>query len=165
MSRISINAKNDAGLFSLLQALVNRLLGRPNLRTGTTTTRVQVAAFDYQIADRVYAKAAEDNVQVTGLTNTPAATFRKVRVQIDADGTLSFSEGASAGSQAAAAVPRRTANRATVGWIEIPASFTYGTTAFSAAGVSFFDGDPDCGDGAGVPPNDRGIEQTVYTGP
>lgn len=152
-------------LYNLFQALVNTLLGFPNLRAGTTTPRVQVAAFAYRIGDRVYTKAAEDNVQVTGLTNTPAAQTRKVRVQINAAGTLSFSEGAAAAAQVLAPIPRRTASLVTVGWIEIPVSFTYGTTAFTASGVVFRDGDPDLGAGAGVPPNDRGISQTVVTAP
>ena len=58
-------------------------------------------------------------------------------------------------------LPRRSANKVTLGWVEIPNSFTFGTTAFNAGGVTFYDGDPDLGDGRGLPPSDRGIVQTV----
>lgn len=161
-------ARPDSGIswrdiYNLLQALVTGLLGFPNPRMGTTTTRIQVSAFDYRIGAQVYTKAAQNNVEVTGLTNTAAAQFRKVRIQINTAGTLSFSEGAVAAAQVNAPLPRRTASLVTVGWIEIPASFTYGTTAFNAAGVTFFSGDPDLGDGAGLPPGDRGLSAQVVT--
>lgn len=150
-----------SSLYALLQSLRTTLLGFPNLRVGTTTTRVQVAAFAYRIGNRLYTKAAEDNVQVTGLTNTTATQTRKVRVQINAAGTLSFAEGGPATVQALAEIPRKTADLATVGWIEIPASFTYGTTAFSGSGVTLLSGDPDLGTGSGVPANDHGIAATI----
>ena len=160
-------ARPDSGinwkdLYNLLQAGVYTLLGYPNLRTGTTVAQIQVSAFDFRLGNQIYTKAAEDNVAVT-LTNTNATQFRKVRVQINTAGTLSFSEGAPATAQVLAAIPRRTAALATVGWIEIPASFTYGTTSFSAAGVAMFNGDPDLGAGSGVPENDRGISTQVIT--
>lgn len=155
---------SDADLYNLLQALVTGIHGFPNLRVGTTTTRIQTSAFTFRIDGQVYTKAAEDNVQVTGLTNTSTTQTRKVRVEINTAGTLSFKEGGPAAAQVNAPLPRRTASRATVGWIEIPVSFTYGTTLFSASGVAFFNGDPDLGPGTGLPPNDRGISATVLTG-
>ena len=85
-------------------------------------------------------------------------------MEINTAGTLSFKEGAPATAQVNALIPRRTASRATVGWIEIPASFTYDTTLFSASGVAFFNGDPDLGPGVGLPPNDRGITAAINTG-
>lgn len=160
-------ARPDSGiswkdLYNLLQALVYGVLGFPNLRVGATVTQIQVSTFDYQIGDRVYQRAAVESA-VTGLTNTTATQFRKLRVEIGAAGTLLFTEGPAATAQALALIPRRGASRATVGWIEIPASFTYGTTSFSAAGVTIRSGDPDLGAGAGVPPDDRGISAQVIT--
>lgn len=150
-------------LFNLLQSLAYTLLDFPNLRTGTTATRVRVDAFAFRIGAQVYSKAAEDNVQVTGLTNTSATQARKVRVHVNTAGTLSFTEGAPASAQAVALIPRRAENLVTVGWIEIPPSFTYGTTNFSAAGVTIRSGDPDLGAGSGIPPNDRGLASGVIT--
>ena len=163
MARVSRNSGGSWGdIYNLLQALAYSLLGFANLRAGATGTNIRVDAFGYRIGGQVYTNAAEE-VSVTGLTNTSATQFRKVRVEIAAAGTLLFSEGAPATAQALARIPRRVASRATVGWIEIPASFTYGTTAFTASGVTFYSGDPDLGTGAGVPPNDRGITAEVIT--
>ncbi|KKM79420.1 hypothetical protein LCGC14_1350080 [marine sediment metagenome] len=164
MSVIKAIGLNQQDLYNVLQALVNRILGDSNFAVGSDTTTIQVDAFDYQIEDQVYAKAAEDNV-VVSLTDTGAGQFRKIRMEINAAGTLSFKEGAVASAQVLAPAPRRTAGLTTVGWGEIPASFVYATSNFNDGGVTLFSGDPDVGDGAGVHPNDRGIERTIYTGP
>ena len=164
MSVITIRGTSQGDLFNLLQALVNTILDAPGLAVGTTTTKIQITnATNFRIGDVVYSKGATDNITVSGLTNTSATQYRKVRIEINSGGTVAFTEGPAASAQALAKVPRRTASKATLGWVEIPASFTYATSNFNDSGVTFFDGDPDLGDGSGVPPDDRGIEQTVIT--
>jgi len=163
---ITPQAMNQGDLYNLLQALANACLDNAALAMASTTTKIKTTnAVTFRIAGKLYSKAASDNITVSGLTNTPAATFRKVRVEINAAGTVSFKEGAVGAAQVLAPLPRRSASKATLGWIEIPASFTYGTTDFNAAGVAFVDGDPDLGDAVSLPPNDRGISSTILTGP
>lgn len=163
---IQPHAVNQGDVFNVLQALVNRVLGNPLLAKATTGTRFKnTNAVYYSIAGILYTLAATDgHGAVTGLTDTGATQYRKVRIEIDSDGTVSWKEGAAAAAQALAPVPRRSASKATLGWIEIPASFTYGTSEFDASGVAFKQGDPDLGAGFGVPPNDRGISQAILTG-
>jgi hypothetical protein len=157
---------NQTDLVNLLQSLVNRMMTRAQVRMASTTSQIQVSAFQYWIGDTYYNKGAQDNINVSAMfTATGAGQFKKLRAEIDTGGTVTVKEGAIAGAQVNAGVPRRTANRCTIGWIEIPASFTPGTTAFNVGGVLFIEGDPDLGDGAGVPPNDRGLSQEIYTGP
>jgi len=163
---ITPQAQNQGDVFNLLQALVNACLANPALAMASTTTKIKTTnAVTFRIGAKVYTKAATDNITVSGLTNTAAAQFRKVRVEIDAAGTVSFKEGAVGAAQVLAPLPRRTASLCTLGWIEIPASFTYGTSDFNVAGVAFFNGDSDLGDAVSLPPNDRGISQTILTGP
>lgn len=134
----------QAALVFLLQALRDRVFRAPVLAMGTTTTRIKTTNdTDFCINGTVYKKAATDNIQVTGLTNTAAGQFRKVRVEINTAGTVSFKEGAVGTTQGVATMPNRSTGKATLGYIEIPASFTYGTTDFNATGVAFFDADPD----------------------
>jgi hypothetical protein len=155
----------DKDLFNLLQALTNRVFNNPGLAAGTTNTRVKTAnAVTYAIGGRLYSKAATDPVDDFdgAFTNTAAGQFCKVRLEIDASGVVSGSQGVIASAQALAPMPRRSANKATLGWIEIPASFTFGTTSYGTA--TFFNGDPDLHDGS-IPPHDRGLSQDVLTGP
>ena len=151
---------SDPGIYSLIQALINRVLGNPTLVA--SGTGVAWSAVDYAIEERVYSLAAS-NVAFSGLTNTSATQTRKVRVEVNAAGTLSFKEGPAATALALASLPRRTASLCTLGWFDVPVSFTYGTTA--ASSLTFYNGDPDLGDGSGLPPNDRGIDATILTAP
>lgn len=153
-------------LYDLLQALVNAAMAKPLLATGTTTTRVKTTnAISFRIGGKVFTKAATDPVDNfnASLVNTGASQFCKVRIEMDAAGVVTAVQGAIVAAQALAPMPRRTANKVTLGWMEVPASFTFGTTSY--ASVAFFDGDPDLGDGGGAyPPGDRGISQDVHTG-
>lgn len=155
---------DPTGVYCLLQALANRCFSDGGLAVGGTNTQIKTAAaINFAIAGRVYAKAAEDNVAVT-LTNTGATDYCKVRVEVNAAGTLSFVQGPMATAQVLAVMPPRSASKATVGWIEIPNSFTFATTGFDAAGVTFVDGDPDLSDGVSLPNHIRGISSEVVTG-
>lgn len=157
---------DDATRLQVAQALCNRVLGKATLAVATTVTRVQITnQTDFCIAGKVYRKAATDNISVGALTNTAALQGCRIRVEINSAGTVTFGQGPVTQVLALAPVPRRTANLCTLGWIDVPASFTFGTTSFAAAGVVFTDGDPDLGDiSGGVPPNDRGIDQTAIRG-
>lgn len=155
-----------AELIPLLQALADRCFGKPLLAVATTTTRVKTTnQVDYAANGALARKAAADPVDDFdgAFTNTGASQFCKVRVEINAAGTVTGVQGPIAASQAAAVMPRRTPGLATLGWIEIPASFTFGTTSYGSA--AFFDGDPDLSDGRGFPPGDRGISRDIYNGP
>lgn len=165
MSVIQPTAMNQGDLFNLLQALVNRVFGNPGLVVAGTTTAVKVAnAVSFSIAGRLYSKAIEDNIVVSGLTNTGVGQFRKVRIEINTSGTVSFREGGVGAAQVSAPMPRRSQDKATLGWFEVPASFTWGTSNTNDSGCAFYNGDPDLGSGAGVPPNDRGIAATILNG-
>ncbi len=161
-------ARDWASTYALLYALVNRCFGKAGLAVATTTTLFKTAnQVYYAIADTLYSKAATDNIALSPApANTAAGQVCILRVEIDSAGTVTVKQGPIiTGGAAQAIVPRRTAARATFGWIEIPASFTFGTSLFSAAGVTFHDGDPDLGTGSGNGNPDRGIDSTVYSGP
>jgi hypothetical protein len=166
MSVITQRGMSHGDLYSFLQALANRVFATAGLAAGTTNTRVKtVNAVDYMIRGKVYSKAGTDPVDDfdAGFTNTVASQFCKVRLEIDTAGVVTGKQGPIRSAQALAEIPKRSANKATLGWIEIPASFTFGTTSYG--GATFNDGDPDLGDGIGLPPGDRGVSQEVYTGP
>lgn len=162
---LTLRGWNWGALYSFLQALLNRVLTYPNLRSGTTAANLRYDATDFCITGQVYtiAASAAAGVAITG-TNTAAGQFVKVRVEIDSAGAITYAQGPVATAQVLARVPRRTANRATLGWIEIPASFIFGTTSLGASGVTIYNGDPDLAAGASLPPSDRGLDTVVYTG-
>jgi hypothetical protein len=157
----------EKDLFNLLQALVNRTT-YGNYRVGTTTTRVRADAHSFWIKDQAYTVAAADPVADfdNSFTNLGAGECCRVRLEIDTAGAITGKQGAIASAIALAPIPRRSANKTTVAIIEIAvaAGFTFGTTAYNAAGVTFRQGDPDLGDGTGLPPHDRGISAEVLTG-
>jgi hypothetical protein len=167
MAVIRPSAVNDGDVFNVLQALVNRVLGNPLLAAASDATDVKTTnAVYFSIAGVLYTKAATDGLGDMGayaIIDTGAGEYCKVRVEIDVNGAVSFKRGPVAASQAQAVVPRRTASKATLGWIEIPPSYVFGTSNFTDAGVTLYSGDPDLGDGHGIPPNDRGIDQTALT--
>lgn len=158
---------NEKDLYNLLQALVNRS-AYGNYRVGTTTTRVRADAHGFWIGAQAYTVAAADPVADFdgAFTNLGAGECCRVRLEIDAAGAITGKQGAITTAIATAPVPRRSASKATVAIIEIAvaAGFTFGTTAYNAAGVTFRQGDPDLGDGIGLPPHDRGISQEALTG-
>lgn len=165
---IRANAQDDASRLALFQALINRS-AYGNYRVGTTTTRVRADAHDFWIGDRVYTVAAADPVADFdgGFTNLAAGECCRIRLEIDSAGAITGVQGPIRTSLANAPVPRRSANKATVAIIEIAVAggFTFGTTSYGDAAVTFKQGDPDLGDGRGLPPSDRGVTQEVYTGP
>ena len=145
MGRISGTALLQADLVPLLKALRNRVFSNPGLAVGSTNTRIQVTnAVQFAIDGVQYNKAAEDNITIAALTATAAAQNRRVRVEVNTAGTVSFVEGPALSTAAPAPpleAPARTASRATLGYFDMPASFTPGTTA--ASGLTYVNGDPD----------------------
>lgn len=143
-AQLAPRGMNQGALINLLKALRNRCFTLGTLAMGSTTTAIKTTnTLQFAISGVNYSKAAEDNVVVSGMTNTGAGQFCKVRVEVNSAGTLGFVQGGFAGNQAEARIPTRSASKATVGYIEIPASFTFGTTDMNASGVAFVNGDPD----------------------
>ncbi len=131
-------------LVKLLKALRNRVLAKPTLATGSTTSRIQVtnSLTDFCIDGVVYRKAAEDNISVGALTALTATQACRLRVEINSAGTVSVVQGpVVTGARGTAPTPLRTASRATLGTVDVAGAFTFGTTSFAAE--TFLDGDPD----------------------
>lgn len=125
----------DASLRACLTALeyatLNRLIGGPVLAVGTTATKFKVSAFTYSLGGQVLAKAAADSIAFPG-ASTGAGQFRKVLICIDAAGAVSTVAGDIAASQVAALLPEATAGTLPIGYLELPAAFTSGTTSVTA---------------------------------
>lgn len=95
---------------------------------GTTATKFNTTAGEVVLAGAIVAVAATvDNVVDAGST-TGAGEFRKVLVEVDVNGAVAQVVGAKAASQAAAVLPDGDPTRISLGWLEIPASFTPATT-------------------------------------
>lgn len=155
---------NWGSIYTLLQALVNRCFDDADLAVATNTTKIKTTdAVEFSIAGKLFEKAATDDVTVSGMTDSGAGQFSKIRVELNASGTFGFVQGPFAAAQVLAEVPRRSESKCTVGWIEIPASFVFGTSNFNDSGVTLVDGDPDLGDGS-IPPHDRGMTKDIYHG-
>lgn len=148
MAKISRNGVNQHDLVNLLRAMRNRVFSLVTLAMGGTTTRIKTTSTAQFCINGVnYSKAAEDNidVNVAGIVDTGVGEFCKIRIEVDTAGTVSFVQGGVASAQIHAKVPPRSAGKATLGYVEIPASFVFGTTLFNVAGVAFVNGDPDLG--------------------
>jgi hypothetical protein len=160
--------ETGTGLYCLLQALVNRVFNNPLLAAATTNTRVKnTNAFTFAVEGVLISKAATDPLDDfdAAFVNTGAGQVCHVRLEMNAAGALSGIQGPiiTATDIAPALVPRRTASKATLGTIQIPASFVFGTTSYGTA--VFVQGDPDLGTGRGTGVQDRGIAATIVNAP
>lgn len=108
---------------------------------GTSNTTVGVSVGEFVIGQAVIAFAGvATGIAVPGGAATSASQFCKVLVEIDANNAgaqTSSNVFLTAGpltavSQAAATLPALTAARIAIGWLEIPNSFTPGTTAVTS---------------------------------
>lgn len=128
---MNLNGIPDESLRRALAALehraLNHLTGNPNLAPGGTNTNFQVSAFTFILAGIARSKGATNNIAPPG-ASTDAAQYRKVLVCIDDAGTISTVAGDIAATQAAAELPATPANKLAIGVLELPASFTSGTT-------------------------------------
>ena len=141
---IEVTGVDQGELVAFLKANRNRVLAKPTLAIGTTTSRIQVtnSLVDFMIDGVIYRKAAEDNISVGSLTALTAGQTCRIRVEINSAGTVSFVQGPiKTGSRGTGQTPLRTASRATLGYIDVAGAFTFGTTAFTSE--TFTDGDPD----------------------
>lgn len=103
------------------------------LAVGTPTTGLDITAGEVTIGQALVALAASAANAVPAGAATAAGQFRKVLVERKADGTVVFVVGAIAAAQADAPLPKSpNADAISLGWIEVPASFTPGTTALTA---------------------------------
>lgn len=106
---------------------LNHLTQNPVLAVGTDTNEFKVSAFSYKLGGVTYNKAAQDDISEP-LTTTGAGEFVKELICIDSAGTISLVAGDAAATQAAATLPDVPANKLAIGYIEVPESFTPGTS-------------------------------------
>lgn len=106
---------------------LNHLTSNPVLAVGTDTNEFKVSAFTYKLNGVTYNKAAQDDV-AEPLTTTEADEFVKELIVIDSAGTVSLVAGEVAESQAEAELPETPEDKLPIGYIEVPASFTPGTS-------------------------------------
>lgn len=123
-------------LMNAVQALadhsLNQLTIDPVVAPGGTDTNFKVSAFSYKIGGVTYNKAAADNIAAPGASTT-ASQFRKVLLSINTSGTITATAGAvSTVSQADAALPDVPSGELAIGYLELPNSFTSGTTSVTA---------------------------------
>jgi hypothetical protein len=137
---------------SLLSAFEgDRLLTRPTLAIGSSTTAVSNIAFHYIVNGAVYYKAAVAAGTAPGNDVIPQSTYGAVALDIDAAGTITVAEAAanSTGYASAAlaiagiaAVASDKVRMGTVTATKSDGAFTFGTTALNAANttVAYTDG-------------------------
>ncbi len=130
-------------------------LGKAGLAVATTTTQVQIAApngasLDFAIDGVAYHKADTDNIAVTAHAQQAVSTSCLYLVQLDSAGALSTKKGverltADLGDNLSLQWPAPDADRCPIGGYKIATNasttFTNGTTAFDAAGITdtFYD--------------------------
>lgn len=116
------------------------------LAPGSTAANLAVSDGEYSLAQSLvqYAGTAAAGVSIASgqaiwngqtPTNTAAGQLCIVLIEADASGTLYATQGAIANSGTPVA-PSPTANRIVLGYLSVPASFTFGTTALTAGGTS-----------------------------
>lgn len=98
------------------------------LDQGSTSTKFKTTKdFIFQIDGVVYAKAATDDIDQPA-TTTIADEFAKDLISVDDAGSVTVTGGVIAATQGAAVKPAVPAGEVEIGYIEIPASFTPGST-------------------------------------
>lgn len=101
------------------------------LAVGGTATKLAVGAGEFVLAQAIVPFAAVASATVPAGATTGAGQFCKVLVESNAAGALTLTAGALAGSQATAPLPLGDPTKISLGWIEIPASFTPDTTSLT----------------------------------
>lgn len=127
---------SDQYMIDAVTALYNHSLNHltidPVIAPGGTDTNFKVSAFSYKIGGVTYNKAAADNIAPPGASTTDSQ-FRKVLLSIDTAGDITATAGAvSTVSQADAALPDTPSGELPIGYLELPNSFTSGTTSVTA---------------------------------
>jgi hypothetical protein len=119
-------------LEAIENAMLNCLLYSPVLVQGTDTHEFRCSAFSYRIGGNVYLKGAEDDI-AQPLTTTTSVQHVKELISINAAGTVALTAGNVAATAEEALLPATPAGSLAIGWLEIPVSFTPGTTALTNA--------------------------------
>ena len=103
--RAELNAQWGV-LNSLLMLLAFSTLSDPGIVNGTTAGNLQTSASaDFRISNRVYTKAATDDLwDLSGETDTAAGKYRAYWLYLDAAGAASFVASSSDGDSAAEAL-------------------------------------------------------------
>lgn len=109
---------------------LNHLMGDPVVAPGSDDTKFAVSAFHYMLAGVAEAKAAADDIAAPG-ASTSSGEFRKILLSINAAGTITATAGAVAASQALAELPSTPTGELPIGYLELPASFTSGSTSLT----------------------------------
>lgn len=127
-------------LFAIAQeAQAFSLLSNPavvqNTGAGGNTQMEISNAFDYSIAGVVYSKAATEDIAVSASANTGAAEYKAVTLSIDSAGTVTQTV-SDASTSTPVTPPDVPADECAFATIQIPNSFTSGTTTFLTAWVS-----------------------------
>lgn len=115
-----------------------QLLANPLLKQntgGAGNTRFEIAATVYAILGAVYTKALTQDVSVSSSANTTAGQYRAVTVSLNANGDIAQTVSAVATAQPVTP-PAPPTTDCPIATIQIPASFTAGTTVFSNAWVT-----------------------------
>ena len=150
MSVKKINEVSDhEKMREFLVNLMNQSFGAAGLTIGGTSTKIKIAAaITFRIAGIPYAKAITDNITVTAGAVQAVSTFCKYLVSINAAGTVTVTKGDDAATAVLALVPALPANNAPVGYVQVATdaatTFTAGTTALDAAGITDTYGDISC---------------------
>lgn len=153
MGKVTGRGINQGDLVKVLIALRDAVMSSPTLAVNGVaeatfkTTVVPSGGMVFRINGTHYLKADLAAQVLTGfsLASTGVGQFCLLRVELNTAGTVGILQGGMFGSAAEATAhpPARSASKATIGTILLPASFVPGTTALDAAGVVFTDGDPD----------------------
>lgn len=131
----ALNSMSKPGgpkLGTMLRALWHARQSGGSLAVATPGPVIDVAALAAVINGVYVTKTAASTQTITTCGNTSTAQYRKCTVCVDAAGTLAYRTGAIAASQAAATKPPCRDNEVEVAYIELPPSFTSGTTTVTA---------------------------------
>lgn len=99
---------------------------------GFSTVSFTIAVGEVVLAGAVVALAATGATAVPAGAATAAGQFRKVLIEKDSANAVSTVVGNIAADQASAVLPAGDPTKISVGYIEVPASFTPGTTSLTA---------------------------------
>lgn len=128
-----------ADLENMRDVLLNHVTVHGGFAKGTTTTKFKTSAdTHYILAGKHHKKAATDDIAQPAST-TNGSQYAKDLISINASGTVTVTAGTKAASQGAAVKPDVPADNVELGWIEVPASFTPGTTDVTAGMLKMVD--------------------------
>lgn len=102
------------------------------LSPNATTTLFDIAVGFYCVNGLLITGAAASAQVLPDGINTTGSQCRKVLVSIKQDGAYAFTNGDAAATQGAALKPALPAGSCEVGYIEVPVSFTKGSTAVTS---------------------------------